>query len=122
MKIAVRATFGERCMAFEDGVRLFEMIHDPLRDGGVVEIDFAGVRVFAAPFFNAAIGRLYADIPAEAIASRLRMVNINAVGAQTIRRVVDNSKQYFAGDRGPRPGPEGAVEEEPTIDKPEAGR
>lgn len=97
MKIEVCREFGQLCMTIEDGERLHARVHGPLRDGEEVELDFAGVRVVAAPFLNYAIGALHADFPAEVLATRLRLSNLSEVGAQVARRVMENSEKYYGG-------------------------
>ena len=64
--------------------------------GREVELDFDGVSVFASLFFNAAIGQLLKDIGPETLNRLLHLDNLNPLGQDLLRRVIDNSKRYYA--------------------------
>jgi hypothetical protein len=96
MTLAVHSLVGPVCMTLQDGERVFEKIHPELKAGRAVELDFAGVGVSASPFFNAAIGRLLQDIKPEALNNLLRISNLNDVGMTVLRRVIENSKEYYS--------------------------
>ncbi len=71
------------------------MIHPELAAGRPVELDFAGVRVFASPFFNAAFGRLLKDLTPEDLNRLLKVLNMTPVGRDTLKLVIKNSAQYY---------------------------
>jgi len=96
MYLNVSQLVGENAMTLHDGEQVFRSIHDPLLHGDTVELDFEGVRVFASPFFNAGIGALLQDLPAEALKSRLKIAHISDSGARVMRRVIDNAKEFYS--------------------------
>jgi len=96
MKINLFDLVGEHCITIQDGERIFERIHPELVAGRPVELDFHGVGVFASPFFNGAIGRLLEDIKPEDLNRLLKISNLNDVGYTVLRRVIENSKEYYS--------------------------
>lgn len=95
MKFSVRRLVGENCITSDDGVRIYEQIHPELLADREVYLDFAGTQVFASPFFNAAIGRLFEDITSEKLNRRLHLDNLAPNGRSVLARVVDNSKRFY---------------------------
>lgn len=96
MKYSVRDAIGEYGITLSDGQKVYDVIHPELRAGHLVELDFAGVDIFASPFFNAAIGNLLEDIRSEDLNQRLKISNLSAVGTDVLRNVLENSKQYYS--------------------------
>ena len=95
MRINVRKWVGENAMAQEDGKAVYDLIHDPLRQGETVELDFEGVDVFASPFFNASVGRLLEDLERDALNARLRFEHLSTFGKRVLRRVIENAEYYI---------------------------
>ncbi|MDS4030050.1 MAG: STAS-like domain-containing protein [Candidatus Contendobacter sp.] len=83
-------------MTQEDGNAVYDLIHDPLRQGETVELDFEGVDVFASPFFNASVGRLLEDLERDALNDRLRFEHLSAFGERGLRRAIENAEEYYA--------------------------
>ncbi len=96
MKFFVRETTGEDAITLDDGQHVHDRIKPELVAGREVELDFDGVSVFASPFFNAAIGQLLKDIDSETLNRLLRIESLNLLGHDVLRRVIDNSKRYYA--------------------------
>jgi len=96
MKINVYEMIGENCITLEDGQRIFEMIHHELTDGNAVELNFEKVTVVASPFLNAAIGRLLKDIKPGNLNRLLKITNLVPTGLAVLRRVIENSKEYYS--------------------------
>ena len=96
MKITILETIGENCITFEDGDRVYQLIHPELLASRDVELDFGDVEVLASPFFNAAIGRLLKDITAETLNRSLKIHNLSAAGMGVLKRVIENSKEYYS--------------------------
>jgi hypothetical protein len=65
MKIKIRQYLGENCMTLKQGQSLYDTIYPQIRSGETVELDFIGVRIFASPFFNYAIGQLLRYLTAD---------------------------------------------------------
>jgi hypothetical protein len=96
MQINVKELVGENAMTLDDGAAIYSRIHGPLAGGELVELDFAGVQVFASPFFNAGIGRLLADLSPETLNARLKLEHLSEIGARVLRRVIENARDYYA--------------------------
>jgi len=52
--------------------------------------------VFASPFFNASVGRLVGTVAGDVLRTQLRFENLTPEGEHLLRRVIDNSRQYYA--------------------------
>lgn len=96
MRIKVREWVGENAMTQEDGKAVYDLIHDPLRQGETVELDFEGVDVFASPFFNASVGRLLEDLERDALNAQLLFEHLSGFGERVLRRVIENAEEYYA--------------------------
>jgi len=96
MYIKVKELVGENAMTLDDGEVIYARIHVPLTQGETVELDFDGVQVFASPFFNAGIGRLLGELTADTLNARLKFDHLSDFGARVLRRVIENSKDYYA--------------------------
>lgn len=74
------------CSTYEDGEKIFRLIHPPLKAGEDVVLSFAGVLSVPSAFINAALVRLLEDIPFETIKRHLKIVDstrqINALVRQ----------------------------------------
>ena len=95
MKINVRQLAGENCISYDDGQKIYELIHPELQAGRPVELDFSGVRVLVSLFLNAAIGRLLEDISTDDLNRLLTVSDMPPGGRETLRRVIENSKDYY---------------------------
>ena len=95
MKLPIKTMIGEDCITLEDGEKVYTRIHPELLAGRPVEVDFAGVGVFASTFFNAAFGRLLKDLTSEMLNRLLQVTNITPDGLAVLRRVIENSKEYY---------------------------
>lgn len=95
MRVGIREVAGENCITIEAGEEVYDVIHPELSGGSRVELDFAGVRVFASPFFNAAIGRLVEDLDAANLNRLLTVVNLAPDGRKILDRVIENAREYY---------------------------
>ncbi len=98
MKINIRQDLGENCMTVKQGQSLYNAIYPVLQAGEAVELDFIGVRIFASPFCNYAIGQLLRDLTAEQLNQLLTLKNLNAVGSNTLDLVIKNAARYYSDD------------------------
>lgn len=96
MKVMVKEIIGENCITLADGEKIFQMIHDDLINHRNVELNFAGVSVFASPFFNSSIGQLLKDNSPEDLNKNLKILDISPNGDITMRRVIENSKNFYS--------------------------
>jgi hypothetical protein len=88
----------ENCITLEDGQKVFDLIHPDLLAGHIVELDFTNVTVFASPFFNSAIGRLLKDIKPDNLNRLLKITNLVPAGLTVLKRVIENSKEYYSNE------------------------
>jgi hypothetical protein len=94
MKIIIKDEIGPRCIIKEDGQKIYERIHEPLKEGEIVTLDFGGVAQFASPFFNFAIGQLLKDIEEKDLRRLLQIENLNETGKLVVERVIENAAKY----------------------------
>jgi hypothetical protein len=94
MKVAIKHMTGTRCIVKEDGKHVYDTIHNALKQGESVVLDFEGVSQFASPFFNAAIGQLLKDIKEGDLRSLLQIENLKATGRLVVERVIENAARY----------------------------
>lgn len=95
MKLEIKSLVGDSCVTSEDGQRVYNEIHPKLTSGESVCLNFSGVRVFASPFFNFAIGQLLKDLEPEDLNQLLKVEKIKADGLLVWQRVVENAKEYY---------------------------
>lgn len=95
MKMEILPITGENCITIEDGQTVYDKIYPQLKAGHDVELDFTGVKVFASPFFNAAVGQLLKDMDSPEL-KRLKLIGMPAFAIETLRKVIDNSRQYYS--------------------------
>ncbi len=87
---------GENAVAQGDGQKVYELVRERLKSGHELQLDFQGIKVFASPFFNAAIGQLLKDFGADDLNRRLKFDHLSSVGHEVLKRVIENSKRYFS--------------------------
>jgi len=98
MRVDIHGLIGENCITLEDGQKIFDLIHPELLTGNVVELNFENVTVFASPFFNSAIGRLLKDIKPDDLNRLLKITNLVPAGLTVLKRVIENSKEYYSNE------------------------
>lgn len=96
MKLDIYKLIGEYCITIEDGQKVYNLIYPELAAEHCVELDFTGIKVFATPFFNFAIGQLLKDLQPDNLNCLLKFTNLNSVGSQLLRRVIENAKRYYS--------------------------
>jgi len=94
MKLSISNQIGPRCITQEDGQKIYDAIHSTLKTGETVILDFEGVKQFASPFFNFAIGQLLKDIPEVDLRRLLQIDRLNKTGKQVVERVIENAAKY----------------------------
>jgi hypothetical protein len=96
VKLEILTLVGKNCITIFDGQKVYDLIHPKLQANQPVELDFTGVEIFAAPFFNFAFGQLLRDIKPKNIKHLLKVSNINSLGNQILKLVIENSKRYYS--------------------------
>ncbi|MEC4814839.1 MAG: STAS-like domain-containing protein [Scytonema sp. PMC 1069.18] len=96
MTIKIYDLVGQYAITADGGQKVYDQIHPKLLAGYQVELDFTGVKVFASPFFNFAIGQLLKDIAADDLNRLLKFTALNDNGQNVLERVIANSKEYYS--------------------------
>ena len=94
MIVTIKDMIGQRCIVKEDGQRVYNAIHNVLKQGEAVVLNFEGVSQFASPFFNFAIGQLLKDIKEDDLRRRLQIENLTPTGRLVVERVIENASRY----------------------------
>lgn len=90
---------GEYAITADSGQKIYEQIHPILVAGKSVKLDFTGVKVFASPFFNFAIGQLLKNITADNLNQLLEVTELSSDGWNTLERIIANAKQYYSDEQ-----------------------
>ena len=98
MNILINKMIGPRCITKEDGQRVYEAIHENLKNSESVELDFENVSQFASPFFNFAIGQLLKDIKEDGLRKLLQIKNMDKAGRLVVERVMENAARYHGNE------------------------
>jgi len=94
MKIDIKEVIGICCITKEDGKLIYDMIHRDLLNNTNIILNFKGVKQFALPFFNIAIGLLLKDVSPEKLVSYLSFENLTPTANMIVKRVISNASQY----------------------------
>lgn len=111
MNLEVGQLVGPNCITIDDGLVVYEKILPELKAKRQIELDFSTVKLFASPFFNAAIGQLYKDFSSDDLNDLLRMRGLSANGSIVLRKVTENAKVYYTSSRA-KSAIDAAVEKE----------
>lgn len=95
MIVSVFELVGENAVSMDSGRAVYDRIHDPIKRGESVTLDFEGVEIFATPFFNASIGLLLGDVELPQLLERLKIQNISEVGRQLLNHVIANALTFY---------------------------
>jgi hypothetical protein len=94
-KLNILDLVGEDCITIEDGEKVYDLIHPELKACRPVELDFAGVEVFAAPFFDAAVGRLLEEFTPDDLNRLLKVSNLVPEEVEALKLVIEDSARYY---------------------------
>ena len=94
-KYEIYKIIGENCMTPDDGQKIYDLIHPERLANSTIELDFTGVNICISPFFNFAIGQLLRDIEPDTLNRLLTVSNLNSVGMQVLKVVINNAKRYY---------------------------
>jgi STAS-like domain of unknown function (DUF4325) len=98
MKYNIHQKIGNYCVTPLNGQKIYEIIHPVLIDGTAVELDFLGIKAYAAPFFNYAIGQLLKDISNEDVNRLVKCSNLSSTGTNVLQMVMNSAKRYYTDD------------------------
>ena len=83
------------CVASEDGQKVYDQLHQALKDGQKVRLSFQNVENLTSAFLNAAIGQLYGVFPSTLLKESLSVSDMEKDDQALLKRVIDTAKQYF---------------------------
>lgn len=98
MNYMIRENIGINGITLQDGQKVYDAIHQQLKNKQSVVLDFTDVRILASPFLNAAIGQLLRDVSPEDLTLYLKFVNLPVVTRPILKRVIDNAKEYYSNE------------------------
>jgi STAS-like domain of unknown function (DUF4325) len=98
MKYNIHNLIGAYCVTPQRGQELYDIIHPLLTEGKAVELDFLGVKAYASPFFNYAIGQLLRDIPDADVDRLVKFSNLSNTGTNVLQMVMNSAKRYYTDD------------------------
>jgi hypothetical protein len=94
--LIIKDFVGENAITLSDGQKIYDQIYPLLKSGNKVEIDFNGVKVFAAPFFNGAIGQLLKEFKPVVLNELLDLKHLSDFGKELAKRIILNANQYYS--------------------------
>lgn len=97
--IAVASLIGELCVSADDGQKLHDAIFRYMKENQPVVVSFKNVETMISAFLNAAIGQLYGEFTDEQIRNLLSVREMQVDDLGLLKRVIENSKVYFANRR-----------------------
>jgi hypothetical protein len=98
MKYNIHNLIGAYCVTPQRGQELYDIIHPLLTEGTAVELDFLGVKAYAAPFFNYAIRQLLKEISNEDVNRLVKYSNLSSTGANVLQMVMNSARRYYTDD------------------------
>ena len=99
MTINIKDIIGENCITLEDGETVYKLLLPILDNDQDVDLDFTGVRIYASPFFNGAVGKLLGKFTPEELNKRVKFNGLSDHGKQILRRVTQNARKYYSNDK-----------------------
>jgi hypothetical protein len=84
------------CAVSSDGQKIHDRLAVAFREGYRVSLSFYNVHIVTAAFLNVAIGQLYGEFTEAQIGSALEVSDMDIDDVALLRRVIENTKQYFA--------------------------
>jgi hypothetical protein len=95
MKYNIHHLIGAYCVTPQRGQELYDTIHPLVTKGIAVELDFLGIKAYASPFFNYAIGQLLKDIPEADVNRLVKFHNLSNTGTNVLQMVMNSAKRYY---------------------------
>jgi STAS-like domain of unknown function (DUF4325) len=96
MRVPIKQIVGDSALTLEDGQKVYPLIKRRLDQKQGIELDFEGITLFASLFFNAALGQLLRDFKPDFLNTLVKIDNLNDVGLATMKRSIENAKQFYA--------------------------
>lgn len=98
MVIKTLELIGPYAIATASGEKLQSVIRDALQEKGPIILDFTGVKVVTAAFFNSAIAPLIGEFPAERL-TEISFRGLTPQGRQVFTHTQKRAQQYYSDPR-----------------------
>jgi hypothetical protein len=95
LTIPIHTITGEYASDSSEAWTIYAQIHPELIAGRSVALDFNGVAVFTAVFFNVAIAQLLKDISPDTLRGNLKIEGLSGQGRELLRKCVENAKGFY---------------------------
>ncbi len=95
---SIKNIIGDYCVTIQSGQEIYDLIKPLLMAKESVTLNFLGIKAYACPFFNYAIGQLLQDMPYEDLSRLIECKNISSVGSKVLEVVLDSAKRYYSDD------------------------
>ena len=89
MRVKIAGQIGINCNSLEDGLKVYQMIIQELKNGNPVELDFDKVETIYTPFLSGVFGRLFNYFDKEFIISHVSLCQISGELLQKINCFLD---------------------------------
>lgn len=83
------------CMTPADGEKLFNTIRGPLKSGGAVVMDFTGIQIVIAAFFDGFFAKYTKEFGRYDIRNKLAVANISEIGEKVFEGMIDTVEQHI---------------------------
>lgn len=93
--IKVFDLIGKNAISMQSGDKIYTILKNKVQNGEHVTLDFAGVTLFASPFFNSAIGRLLKDKEISELQEQLKFDHLDDVGRDLLNLVISNAINHY---------------------------
>ena len=95
LTIPIYTITGEYASDSSEAWIIYQQIHPELLAGRSVTLNFDGVAVLTAVFFNVAIAQLLKDITPETLRDCLRIEGLSGHGRELLSKCVENAKGFY---------------------------
>ncbi|MCT4613793.1 MAG: STAS-like domain-containing protein [Marinifilaceae bacterium] len=85
----------DTAISTDNGDLIFSHIHEGIKNGYVVHLDFAGIIIMTTAFLNASIGQLYSVYNSDQLNEHLKLINVATDDKILFKKVIERAKQYF---------------------------
>ena len=93
--IVVSDCIGLMAISSEDGLRLFDILKNYLKNSQDVKLDFSGVELVASAFLNASIGKLYSCFTAVDIENYIHITGLDDAEIELLDLVCVNARAFY---------------------------
>lgn len=81
--------------SYSDGEKLYNFLKNEIDKEDKIILDFSGIKVHTASFFNISIGYLLKDNEIDKLKKKLHFQNLSENGFSTLNKVIKNSIEYY---------------------------